>query len=670
MARETRLRPDVLALLREVSAVAASLELEETLAAITRAATGLVAADAAVLFLFEKGGLRERSRHGEAGSQWAAELRVPIRRGRRELGTLTACRRRDEPFDGDARGLLEILADQAAVALDHAVTYRELSNARARLQALLDSTDVIWRTLPLAETAELAAAQVPRLLPGTDCVIGVLTRHRRDLLQVVAATAGYPPLTAGRILSLSDAEVRLGAGFRTGRMVPLQAGEASEARTWLGLIGYHRTGRDDFSAEERELQDEFAKRVSLVLQRADLLDAARETADRLETALNVAADVSATLDPAEVMRTVIVRATQASRADRGVLLRVEGEWTVVEDYHDVTGAPDMIGYRHPIETQPLMRRAISSRAPVIGGRYDVDALDEPLSAALFAVRHTATIPLVVDERVEAVLVLSRREDRPFEPGDLSLLSLIGNQAVLALRNARLFAQAKAVSRAQSDFLNMAAHELRTPLSVISGYISLMAEGALGSVPGGWQRPLETLSGKVMELETLISELLVASRLEAGRLPVALTGVDLREAVFASVDRAAPRVELLGARLRTSFPSGAVLAMADFDHTVRILDNLLNNALSYSQGAPQVSISVRASPPRVVVSDRGPGIPPELRQRIFERFFRVEDPERSHAAGTGLGLYISRELAERMGGELVLERSGPAGSRFVLRLQPA
>lgn len=666
MARVTDPRLDLAGVVRELTAVISSFELNERLDAISRAASRLLASDHAELTLGDGPGERPAAK---PGGSWQAALSAPVVKGGQVLGELTAYRLRAERFTDDDRRLLDLLAAHAAVALEHAVVYRELTHARARLQALVDSTDVIWRTLPLNEAAELAAAQVPRLLPGTECVIGVLTRHRRDLLQVVAATAGHPPLTVGRIVSLRDAETRLGSRFPTGRVVPLQAGATAEGGAMLGLIAYHRSRRDGFSAEERELQDEFAKRVSLVLQRAELLDAARETADRLETALGVAADVSATLDPAEVMRTVIVRATTASRADRGVLLRVEGEWTVVEDYHDVSGAPDAIGYRHPIETQPLMRRAIGSRTPVIGGRYNVDVLDAPLAAELLAVRHTATIPLVVDEKVEAVLVLSRREDRPFEPGDLSLLQLIGNQAVLALRNARLFAQAKAVSRAQSDFLNMAAHELRTPLSVISGYVSLMAEGALGEVPAGWQRPLETLSGKALELESLISELLVASRLEAGRLPVSLTGLDLREAVFASVDRAAPRVELLGARLRTRFPDGAVLAMADFEHTVRILDNLVNNALSYSLGVPQVTISVLKSPPRIAVSDRGPGIPHELRERIFERFFRIDEPDRRHVTGTGLGLYISRELAERMGGSLVLERSGPAGSRFVLRLQP-
>jgi signal transduction histidine kinase len=269
-------------------------------------------------------------------------------------------------------------------------------------------------------------------------------------------------------------------------------------------------------------------------------------------------------------------------------------------------------------------------------------------------------------------VLSRRHGPPFVDSDLAMFQVIGNQAVLALRNARLFVQAQAVTRAQSDFLNMAAHELRTPLSVIAGYVSMMEDGTLGDPPRHWKGPLETLRAKSAELESLISELLIASRLEAGTIPFQGSAIELREAVFAAIERIEPRAALLGAHLTHRFPDERVNVVADPDQLGRILDNLLNNALSYSPDPPRIRVTVRGAPePRVQVRDHGRGVPAAERQRIFERFYRIDDPAVRHVPGTGLGLYISRQLANRMGGTLTLERTSPGGgSTFTLRLPTA
>jgi len=115
----------------------------------------------------------------------------------------------------------------------------------------------------------------------------------------------------------------------------------------------------------------------------------------------------------------------------------------------------------------------------------------------------------------------------------------------------------------------------------------------------------------------------------------------------------------------------VLVKADREQLGRIVDNLINNALTYTTGPPWVRITVTDSEePRLTVEDRGIGIASEHRERVFERFFRVDDPSVGPQPGTGLGLYISRELAQRHSGSLVLDRSEPGrGSTFILRLPP-
>jgi signal transduction histidine kinase/putative methionine-R-sulfoxide reductase with GAF domain len=623
---------------------------------------------------------------------------APLVRGGRRLGTLAAYRRNVEPFDDRAMFVLGLLADHAGIALDHALTYQELEGARQRLEHLLANTEAIWRPMPFDETARLAAQQAANMLPGVQVMVAIVPPDSQRSFRLVAGVGPWPDDMVGTLVPFEStlasrciAEMRTiettairepGESLRsrsadhtveTSRLIPLTTDQPlPDGRTALGVLGFYRGGGRPFATEERELMDEFGKRVSLALHRAELLEAAQTTAERLQTGIEVAVELAASLDLPEITRRVLRRAVTAVQAGRGNLMRVDGEFTVLEDSYDVLGLPDSVGYRQPIDEQPLMQRAIATRLPVAGGAFDPSRLPSPLRESLADVRHTATIPMLLNDQVTAILVLCRRTERPFGPGDLAILQLIGNQAVLALRNARLFVQAQEASRAKSDFLNLAAHELRTPLSVISGYLSMFLDGSLGSIPETWKQPLATLSDKAAELAQLVDDLLLAARLEAGPVQINAQPLDAREAATQALDRAAARAELLGARMTTSLPPDAVTVVADPEHLARVLDNLVNNALSYSLGPPWIRVEVFGGPqPKILVEDRGRGIAPAMREQIFDRFVRVEDPLGHPEPGTGLGLFISRDLAQRMGGALWLEWSEPGhGSLFVLSLRPS
>ena len=236
----------------------------------------------------------------------------------------------------------------------------------------------------------------------------------------------------------------------------------------------------------------------------------------------------------------------------------------------------------------------------------------------------------------------------------------------------LYTEAQASSRSKSEFLNMAAHELRTPLSVVSGYLALLAEGSMGAAPPAWKMPIDMLTAKAAELNRIVDDLLLASRMEVNALPGQSFVFDLRESIEAAVARAAPRTLLLEAELSAQLGDDQLLVEADPEHIARILDNLVNNALTYCVGTPRITISC-ADPaaPTVTVRDNGVGIPPDKREAVFERFVRLEDDVLGPVPGTGLGLYISRELARRHGGDLELDEAGAEpGAAFTLRLPAA
>jgi signal transduction histidine kinase len=219
-----------------------------------------------------------------------------------------------------------------------------------------------------------------------------------------------------------------------------------------------------------------------------------------------------------------------------------------------------------------------------------------------------------------------------------------------------------------SFLNLVVHDLRAPLTVLSGYIDLLREGTYGAPPAGWARPMELITAKLHELHRLVDDILLAARLESGAVPTTTELLDLNDVVRRAAVRSQGRAELAGATVETAPSPTPVAACADSFHVDRIVDNLINNAISYGGAAPWIRISVDPSqPPAVRVEDHGVGISAELHDRIFDRFFRLE----TRIPGTGFGLHVGRVLAQACGGSLNVERSVPGqGSMFRLELPPA
>ncbi len=234
---------------------------------------------------------------------------------------------------------------------------------------------------------------------------------------------------------------------------------------------------------------------------------------------------------------------------------------------------------------------------------------------------------------------------------------------------RLYVAANAASQTKSRFLNSAAHELRTPLTVLTGYLSLLSGGSVGSPPEAWEAPLGILVAKTRELERIVDDLLNASQVEVTDKDVQREALDLRNVVNEAVERVQPRADLLGADVTVNLPEDPVPVEADADQLGRVLDDLLNNALTYTIRRPHVVIGLSTHSRRAIVrvEDNGIGIPEGERERVFDRLYRVADSQ-VVVPGIGLGLYISRHLAEGFGGTLVVEKSTPgAGTVFALAL---
>lgn len=236
---------------------------------------------------------------------------------------------------------------------------------------------------------------------------------------------------------------------------------------------------------------------------------------------------------------------------------------------------------------------------------------------------------------------------------------------LLVRQARL---SEAEAAAKTSFVANVSHELKTPLTTIRLYAELLAQGRVRDETKRAEY-LETIGRETQRLGRLVGNVLDFSRLEQGKKKYDLATVDLAAELRRLAAAHAPRLAEAGLVLRIESPEQRPLA-TDRDAVEQIVLNLLDNACKYAADGGEVLLSLvstKGTGVRLVVADRGPGVPAEQRQRIFEKFHRVDERLTAEKAGAGLGLSIARQLARGLGGDLSCEARDDGGAAFVLTL---
>ncbi len=242
-------------------------------------------------------------------------------------------------------------------------------------------------------------------------------------------------------------------------------------------------------------------------------------------------------------------------------------------------------------------------------------------------------------------------------------------AVVLEREAQERARVEELDRFRSRFFASITHELKTPLTMILASLDLLIEGELGSITALQRTTLQATSRSGIKLLKLIGDLLDLTKLEESRLRLRIEEQDLVPYLRELLQQTEPLAERKGVSVKFVSNTDSVMVSCDLDRMERVFINLLSNAFKFTPPQGNVTLEVRDQGADVLVrvEDTGPGFPPELAERIFERFYQVDDDTRRVRGGAGIGLALARELTELHGGTIWGESKPGSGASFSVRL---
>jgi PAS domain S-box-containing protein len=579
---------------------------------------------------------------------------VPLVGERGTIGGLVFSFSTDQDFPPERRALKIALGRQAALALERARFSAAERSLRERLSFLGEATALLTSSLELERTLErLTELAVP--LRADWCAISMLVEETGEIEQLVVAHQDPERKRWAESMRARSRTIRIDDEFDLTAQV-IRTAEPVFLREVPQELLDEAARRDPNAAEALEhISIRSAITVPLVsgartFGALTLVAESRELEDsEFELAQELAARAAIAVDNAQLYREAERRAEAALAlayvGDGVVLLDRDGRvrfWNSAAAA--ITGVPeaDAVG-RHPAEVVPAWEALIR--------------LAELADAATPERARPVTVPIETASGDRWVAVTGVA----FDEG-----------VVYALRDVT---DEQALERARSDFVATASHELRTPLAAVYGAARTLRRTDIEIPAEQHDRFLDIIVSETERLTAIVSQILLAGQLEDGRVDVTTTATDLRSLAESVLDSARLRApERIGLRLEQD--GGSSVALADEDKLRQVLVNLLDNAIKYSPDGGDVAIELAAGQGRVrlTVRDRGLGIPVAEQERIFEKFYRLDPNMTRGIGGTGLGLYICRELVRRLDGRIWVEPNGRKGSMFIVEIpavkQPA
>ncbi|MBC8076660.1 MAG: GAF domain-containing sensor histidine kinase, partial [Chloroflexales bacterium] len=315
--------------------------------------------------------------------------------------------------------------------------------------------------------------------------------------------------------------------------------------------------------------------------------------------------------------------------------------------------------------KPIMLNGITEDAIVTGA---ADAEHAAIGRAL-APSACMVVPLSARNRTLGTILLAAQGERRYGDAHVSLAVDLAQRAGLAVDNALLYRQAQDAIKIREQFLSIAAHELKTPLTSLLGYAGVFNRRVhrSGKLEERDERALATIIVQGERLNTMIGSLLDITRIQTGRLAIERRPLDLRAVLETLVHELEPTLDQHTIALECA--SASLPLMGDELRLEQVFRNLLGNAVKYSPqgGVVRVHISQQGEEAVVAVSDDGVGIPAAALPHLFERFYRAANSDQHQISGIGIGLYVVQEIVTLHGGTVDVASQEDVGSTFTVRL---
>ena len=265
----------------------------------------------------------------------------------------------------------------------------------------------------------------------------------------------------------------------------------------------------------------------------------------------------------------------------------------------------------------------------------------------------------------------RRKDGSLFPVAITISPIIVEGEIIgAVEVFRDISEEKAIDKEKTEFVSLASHQLRTPLSSVNWYAEMLLSGDAGKLTKAQKEYVTEIFAGNKRMIDLVNDLLNVSRLELGTFSVNPEEVDIVGAAFAAIDEQKQIIKQKKIKILTNFPDERPLSInADPKLLHMIFQNLLSNALKYTHEKGEVSITVEKTEEniQITISDTGIGIPKKDQSKIFTKLFRAENVKGEDVEGTGLGLYIIKSIIEESGGVISFESIEGTGTTFLVSL---